>query len=133
MLFLTFSVLGLLLLNLTVISAYLILIKFGDVTLNPGEKYILNIPFLGPSKSPLICGTAQQTDGTPLKNVSIIVEYKSNQTKAGEATTDSNGEYCITLPEIKSSNKFDIFIKYDNVSSSGAPLVLASNDYSLNF
>ena len=74
--FLILSVLGLLLVNLTFISATILVLKYGRVTLNPGEKYTVNIPFLGLSKSSQICGTAQTTSGKELSGVTINVYYK---------------------------------------------------------
>ncbi|MDO8467359.1 MAG: hypothetical protein Q7S56_00210 [Nanoarchaeota archaeon] len=130
-LFLTLSFLGLLFLNLAFISSYILLIKYGTLTLNPGEKYIVNIPFIGLSKNPTICGTAEQTDGTPLSNITVRVEY--NQSLVRETTTGTDGEYCITLPNMTSSKKFDVYVQYDNVTSDGSPIVLGSNSYTLSF
>ena len=132
--FLVLSLMGLLLINLTFVNAYWIFGKyFGSVTLNPGEHYIVNIPFIGPSKSPTICGEAEQNDGTPLPDIKVIANYSSNHSKAGEATTNSNGEYCIILQEIKGSEKFDISLEYNDVTSNGDQISLGSNDYDLNF
>lgn len=131
--FLIFSILGLVFINLTFASAYLILTKYGTLTLNPGEDYIVNIPFIGPSNPftnyPTICGTAEQTNGILLKNVTIIVKGYNNDTVIAQNVTNSDGKYCITLPEIKSSTqKFDVYVQYDNKTIS-----LGSNDYQLNF
>lgn len=126
LLFVIFSVLALLLVNFTFISAYVIL--FGEVTLNPGENYIINIPFIGPSKSPTICGRAQQSDGTNVKNVNISVKYDGTNIVAGSGITGNDGKYCIYLPNINKSNvKFDISVEHNE------SLILGDNDYSLNF
>jgi hypothetical protein len=131
--FLTLALLGLLLINLTFISAYVIIGKlFGKMTLYPGEEYTMNIPFLGPSKSPMICGKAEQNDGTLISGVRVIAKY-INGTVAGEDTTSSDGEYCITLPEIKTTNQqYNIYLDYDNETSKGN-IILGSNNYYLNF
>jgi len=132
--FLILSFLGLILINFTFASALSIFTNYGSLTLNPGEKYIVNIPFIGPSRSPIICGIAQQTDGiTPLKNILVIVKYSKNDTLLAKNITGSDGKYCITLPEITSNKKFDIYLEYDNITSSGDSITLASNDYDLNF
>ena len=132
-LFLMLSFFGLLLLNFAFISAYILLIKYGSLTLNPGEKYIVNIPFIGLSKNPTICGTAEQTDGTPLSNINVTVKYNSNQSIVRETNTGTDGKYCITLPNMSSSKKFDVYVQYDTITSDGNPIVLASNSYTLNF
>lgn len=129
--FLILSFLGILIINITLISAYVIITKYGTVTLNPGEKYTINIPFFGTSKSPEICGKAQKTTGEALQGVNVSVYYYKNNSLINKNTTDSKGKYCISLPEIKSSEKYDIFIEYEN--STDNPLQLASNDYTLGF
>jgi hypothetical protein len=127
-LFLTLAILGLLLLDITLIGAYVLFTQYGSLTLSPGEKYTVNIPFVGPSKNPMICGKAEQTDGTALEGIKIIANY-SNNTFAGEATTDDNGRYCITLPEITTLTKtYNIYLEYDN-----STLTLANHDYDLDF
>jgi hypothetical protein len=122
-------------LNITFIGAYILLTKYGSLTLSPGEKYTVNIPFIGSSKMPTICGTAEQTDGTLIKNVTVIVKYSNSNTTLAQNITGTNGKYCITLPEVNSSNNdnFDIYLQYDNITSTGEELVLGSNDYTLNF
>lgn len=126
--FIILTVLGLLLVNIPLISAYILLVRYGNITLNPGEKYTLNIPFIGESKSPVICGTAEQTDGTLVKNVSVIVKYEDENATLAQNITGSDGKFCVTLPEITSSKHFDIYVQYDN-----STLVLGSNDYDMNF
>lgn len=131
--FLTLSLLGLLLINITLIGAYIILTKYGSMTLDPGEKYTVNIPFSGTSNFPVICGKAEQSDGSALKNISVIIKYYNNETELARNTTGSDGKYCVTLPEITSSKKFDVYLEYDNETSEGDPLILGSNNYDLNF
>lgn len=126
-LFVTLSVLGLLLLNITLIGGYILLREYGSIALNPGEIYRVNIPFIGPSRAPMICGKAEQTDGTALEGIRVIANY-SNNTFAGEATTETDGTYCITLPEITTSKTYNIYLEYDN-----STLTLASYDYTLSF
>lgn len=131
--FLTLSVLGLLLINITLIGAYIVLTKYGSMTLNPGEKYTVNIPFSGPSNNPVICGKAELNDGSALKNITVIVKYYNNETEIARNTTGTDGKYCITLPEIESSKKFDVYLEYDNETSTGEDLLLGDNDYDLDF
>lgn len=131
--FLVLSFLGLILINFALVSAYIVLTKYGSLTLNPGEKYIVNIPFVGPSNYPMICGKAEQTDGTALKNISVIVKYYNNETILARSASGSDGKYCVTLPEITSDKKFDIYLEYDNITSSGDSLILADNNYQLDF
>lgn len=126
--FLILSILGLLLINVSLVSSYIILVKFGTLTLSPGEKYTINIPFIGPSKSPVICGKAQQTDGTLLENVKVVVKYYDNETTLAQNTTTKDGKFCIKLPEITTNKKFDVYVEYDNET-----LSLGSNDYQLGF
>jgi hypothetical protein len=126
---LSFLVIGLI--NITFIGAYIAFSQYGSVTLNPGEKYIINIPFFGESKSPIICGKAETTSGEDLQGVNVSVYY--NTTLINKSTTDSKGEYCISLPEITSSKKYNIFIEYNNQTGTGGSIQLASNDYTLNF
>lgn len=124
--FIMLSLLGLIFLNFTLISGYMILQKYGDITLGPGEKYTMNIPFIGQSKNPQICGTAIQTDDELIEGINVSVFFSSNDDFAGSDITDSNGKYCITLPEITTRRNFDIYVEYDNDT-----LQLASNDYEL--
>ena len=127
--FLLISLIGLVLINITLIGAYIVIQKYGSVTLNPGEKYTINIPFIGPSKSPLICGKAETTTGIALQGVNVSVYY--NNSLINKSTTNLSGGYCVSLPEITSSRKYDIFIEYNNETNGG--IKLASNDYTLNF
>jgi hypothetical protein len=126
--FLILSFLGLLLINLALVSAYILFTKYGSLTLNPGEKYVVNIPFIGPSNSPTICGTAQQNDGTLLKNITVVLKSYNSNTTIAQNTTNSDGKYCITLTGMNSSQKFDVYIQYDNQT-----IILGSNDYTLSF
>lgn len=134
-LILSFLVIGLI--NFTFISAYLVFSQYGSVTLNPGEKYTINIPFFDDipsfeeSKSPVICGKAETTSGEALQGVNVSVYF--NTTLINKSTTDSNGKYCISLPEITSSKKYNIFIEHNNQTNTGSPIQLASNDYYLDF
>ena len=131
--FIVLSVLGILLINLTLISGYLLLVKYGSMTLSPGENYKVNIPFIPlqeeTGESSIVCGVAEDNDGNPVKNVKVEITLHSDAKILGENITDVNGEYCITLPTMTSkSEKYDISIEYDNEE-----LELGSNDYSLNF
>lgn len=87
--------------------------------------------FLGASKSPVICGKAETTSGEVLQGVNVSIYY--NNTLVNKSTTNSKGEYCVYLPEITSSKKYDIFIEYNNQTNSGDFIKLASNDYDLDF
>ncbi len=131
--FLTISLLGLLIVNFTLISGYLVVKSYGQMTLNPGEEYTVNIPFFGSSLSPVVCGRAEKTDGTPLSNVRINISYSTDNELLGTAITDGNGEYCITLPEINTNRRFEVYVQYDNGTSEDNYLALASNDYTLDF
>jgi len=126
--FLIISILGLLAINISFASAYIIIVKLGTLNLSPGEKYILNIPFVGQSKNPVICGKAIQTDGTLLEGVKVIAKYSNNNAILAENITRRDGKFCLSLPEINAPKKFNISIEYDNQT-----LTLASNDYQLNF
>ena len=121
------SVLILLAINIPLISAYILTAKFGTFTLYPGEKYTLNLPFIGPSRLATICGTAEQTNGTLLAGVNITLKYYNNNTSLAKNVTGSNGRFCFTL-NTTSDDKFDIYLDYDN-----STLTLGSTDYDLNF
>lgn len=129
--FLFLSFLALILINVTMVGAFLVITQYGSITLNPGEKYIINIPFFGASKVPIICGKAETTIGDALQGVNVSVYYSNNL--VNKSTTNSEGEYCVSLPEITSSRKYDIFIEYNNQTSTGDFIKLASNDYDLDF
>ncbi|MEK6875185.1 MAG: hypothetical protein AABX30_00720 [Nanoarchaeota archaeon] len=129
--FLILSFLAVGLINFTLISAYVVLIQYGSVTLNPGEEYIVNIPFIGKSDSSVICGKAQTISGEILQGVNVSVYYNGNL--INKNITNSKGEYCIYLPKITSSRKYDIFIEYNNQTSDGGFIQLASNSYTLDF
>lgn len=127
--FIILSVLGMLLINVALISAAIVLEQYGSVTLFPGEHYILNIPFFGPSKAPIVCGKAQTLAGTALRDVNVSAYYDDQLVTKN--TTNTKGEYCLTLPELTASRKYDIFIEYNNETTEN--LTLGSNDYSLDF
>jgi hypothetical protein len=129
--FFILSGLALLIINLTLISSYLLSLNYGSLSLGSGEEYTVNIPFLTSSKSPVVCGTAEKTDGTPLQNVRVNITYADKTEVLGQTLTDKNGEYCITLPEINSNKRFDVYVEYDDATDDY--LELASNDYKLDF
>lgn len=130
--FLVLSVSALVLINLLFVSAAILSQKYGSVTLTPGEKYTLNIPFLRIGQQTTICGTAQETDGTLLTGVKVVAEQLPSGINSTNIT-NSNGEYCITVPEIDgSSDVFNIYIEYENIDGADT-LTLGSNDYDLNF
>ncbi|MEK6873491.1 MAG: hypothetical protein AABW91_01490 [Nanoarchaeota archaeon] len=129
--FLILSFLIIILINIILVSAYLISTQYGSVTLSPGENYTVNIPFFGPSKSPVICGKAQKTSGEVLPGVNVSVYYSNSL--VNKSATNSNGQYCVYLPEITSNREYDIFIEYNNQTNTGDFIQLASNDYTLDF
>ncbi|MEK6881479.1 MAG: hypothetical protein AABY22_17790 [Nanoarchaeota archaeon] len=124
--FLILSSLGLLLLNITLIGAFLVLAQYGSVTLSPGENYTINIPFSGITKLSIICGKAETSNGEIVQGVKITIRYKNES--VGKNTTNSKGKYCITLPKVNSNREYDIFIEYNNEINR-----LGSNDYTLDF
>lgn len=131
--FLLLSFGSLVLLNITLIGASIILQNYGGkFTLNPGENYIVNIPFIGNKLvNQTICGKAEQTDGTALKNIGVILKYE-NGTEVTNSTTGSDGKYCIEIPRLESSKKFYISLNYENQTSEGN-LTLADHSYDLKF
>jgi|WetSurMetagenome_2_1015567.scaffolds.fasta_scaffold214638_2 hypothetical protein len=130
-LFIILGILGVLFLNLALISGYILINSYGKMNLNPGEKYIINIPFKI-FQSPVVSGKAQQTDGTPISGIKVIVNDSDNAV-IGEGTTNSNGEYSITLPKISEEEQVYVYLQYDNASPSLSNLALASNDYNPDF
>jgi len=122
---LVFVVIGIAIMSLA-IGAY-ILTKYGTVTLSPGEHYTVNIPFVGASNMPVICGKAAYTNGTPVKDVNVTVKYYNNDSVLAWNLTDKNGNYCIYLPEIKKDTKYDVYVGYDN-----ATLTLGKHGYSIS-
>ena len=133
--FLVLSLLGLLVVNITFISAVYVITKYGTFNLNPGEKYTINIPFIGLSKAPTICGIAKTTSGDPMKDVNVSVYLDGtgdNDEFIAKETTDSKGGYCITLPEINKKTKYFVMVEYDNQTSQ-SDVQLGSNDYDFNF
>jgi hypothetical protein len=130
-LFIIIGILSLLVINLTLISGYILINSYGKMNLNPGERYVVNIPFKL-FQSPVVSGKAQQADGTPISGVKVIINSSDNAI-AGEDITDSNGEYQITIPKISEEKQFYVYLEYDNESVSLNNLMLASNDYDLDF
>jgi hypothetical protein len=129
--FVIFSLVGLLIINVSLISSYILIEKYGSMTLSPGEKYNVNIAFFGDPeelKNPVVCGKAIKTDGKPLQNINVSIYFSSNNSFAGSSLTDKDGKYCIILPEITSNRKFDVYVEYDNEL-----IELASNNYQLSF
>lgn len=107
--------------------AVYVLDKYGTVSLSPGEHYIVNLPFVGASDSPIIEGKAVYTNGSPVKDVNVTVKYKGNNTVLAWNLTNKDGYYKIVLPEIKKSTKYDIYVGYNN-----ATMTLAEHRYTLN-
>jgi len=130
-LFVILGILGVLFLNLALISGYILINSYGKMNLNPGERYIVNIPFKI-FQSPIVSGIAQQTDGTPISGIKVIVNDSDNSV-IGEDTTDSNGEYSITLPKISEEEQVYVYLQYDNSSPSLSNLALANNEYTPDF
>lgn len=122
-----FSFLILLLVNIPLISAYL-LITYGNFTFNPGEKYTINIPFIGSSSSSTICGKAVLTNGTGVQGVKVSLSYEDNAITISENITKNDGSFCVNIPSINKSTDFKFYVEYDN-----ATIALGSNDYVLNF
>jgi hypothetical protein len=137
--FVILSVLILLFVNITLISGYILIAKYGSFHLNPGEKYIINIPFITFEGNPenlsnfqLVCGTALDDDKEAVEGVYVKITYAENLTILGTNITDENGKYCIILPGITSKQEYEVSLEYDNETFSDS-LVLGSNDYELNF
>jgi hypothetical protein len=130
-LFIVLGILSLLVINLTIISGYILINSYGKMYLNPGEEYTVNIPFKL-FQSPVVSGKAQQLDGTPISGVKVIVNDSDNSI-LGEDTTNSNGEYSITLPKISERKQFSVFIEYDNETSGGDSIALGEHEYSYKF
>lgn len=130
--FLIISLSGLVVLNFAIIGASIALQNYGKFNLNPGEDYIVNIPFLGnKATNQTICGKAEQTDGTALKDITVILNYE-NGTQAANNTTGSDGKYCINIPRLESKEEFIVYLEYENETEDGN-LTLLSNDYTLDF
>jgi len=127
-LFLILSFLFLVFINFQFITAYILFIKYGSLTLYPGERYTLNIPFVGTSKNPVVCGFAKRTDGSFVDNVSVIAKLEKNSTIIAENTTKKDGFFCLSLPLTNKTTKYDIYLEFDN-----STLSLGDNDYELNF
>jgi hypothetical protein len=130
-LFVILGILGVLFLNLALISGYIIINSYGKMNLNPGERYTVNIPFKI-FQSPIVSGKAQQTDGTPISGVKVIINNSDN-TIVGEDTTDSSGEYSITLPKTSEEEQVYVYLQYDNGSAPLNNLMIGSNDYTYTF
>jgi hypothetical protein len=114
-----------------VISAYLLIVKYGSMTLTPGENYIVNIPFNSiheEVKYQIVCGTAEKENGNPVEDVKVKINSSSDK-NLGENTTNAEGKYCITLPDITSKNKkYDVYVEQEDET-----LEIGSNDYELDF
>lgn len=123
-----FLILLLILGTVVVIAGSIIEKKYGDFKLHPGEKYTVNIPFLGAPESSFICGKAEYWNGSAVEGVNVTVKYHNNETVLAVNMTDENGFYCVYLPEIKKATDYDIYVGYENRTN----LVLGSNDYTLN-
>jgi hypothetical protein len=130
-LFIILAIVSILFINVALISGYILINSYGKMYLNPGEEYIVNIPF-SLFQSPIVYGKAQQPDGTPISGIKVIVN-NSDDPLIGQAITDSNGEYKITLPKMSKEDQFFVYLQYDNQSSSLEDLILASNEYDLDF
>ncbi|OQX20535.1 MAG: hypothetical protein BWK75_04750 [Candidatus Altiarchaeales archaeon A3] len=121
-----FAVVGIIIIS--VVMAVYVYDKYGTVYLSPGEKYTVNIPFIGTSNNPIISGIAAYIDGTPVKNITVTVKYKGNDTVLAQNTTGNDGKYVVYLPEIKTAKSYDVYVGYDN-----STVTLGSNDYTLKF
>jgi hypothetical protein len=130
-LFVILGILGVLFLNLALISGYILINSYGNMHLKPGEEYTVNIPFKL-FKSAIVHGTALANDGTPLSGIKVIVNNSDNSI-IGEDTTDSNGKYEITLPKTSEEEQVYVYLEYNNESPSLSNLALASNDYTPDF
>jgi len=127
--FLFFSIVLIVFMNLSLISAIVLSGKFGTATLNPGEKYTVNIPLIGYSNITTICGIASRQDSTKVQGINVTIKYYNTNTTIGSAITDSSGHYCINLPAVNKSNtKVDIYVGYDNNTYS-----LGNNEYDAYF
>lgn len=130
-LFVILGILGVLFLNLALISGYILINSYGNMHLNPGEEYTVNIPFKL-FKSAIVHGTALANDGTPLSGIKVIVNNSDNSI-SGEDTTNSNGEYSITLPQMSDKKQFSVYLEYNNQTAKGDPIALGDHEYSYEF
>ncbi len=119
-----FVILGIIIVSI-VMGAYLYE-KYGTVYLSPGEHYTVNIPFVGPSNVPVICGKAYLTSGASVENINVTVKYYNNESVLAWNLTDKDGKYCVYLPEIKKKTKYDVYVGYDNET-----MTIGKHDYSL--
>ena len=133
--FLVFSLIGILVINASIISSYIIVENYGSMTLSPGERYTVNIPFIAEEgeeeeeispNSPIACGKAEKTNGEPVEGVNVSAYLGSDF--AGSKITNESGDYCIVLPEINRNRIFNVQIGYDDEI-----LELGSNDYEVSF
>ncbi len=121
-----FAVVGIIIIS--IVMAAWVYDKYGTLYLSPGEKYTVNIPFIGASNNPVICGAAIDTRKNPVKDVNVTVKlYNKNETIAWNIT-DSKGKYCIYLPEITKTTRYDIYVGYNDSTN----LTRGSNDYVLD-
>ena len=130
-LFIIFGILGILFINIAMISGYILINYYGKMNLNPGEKYTVNIPFKL-FQSPIVSGKAQQADGTPISGVKVIINDSDNSI-LGQDTTNSNGEYSITLPKTSEEEQVYVYLQYDNGSAQLSNLMIGNNDFTPDF
>lgn len=100
--------------------------NYGKVKLAPGENYTVNIPLIESSSvNSFICGKAEESDGNPVSGVKVEAKNTKKSSFIASNSTDSNGNYCIRLPETNTSEEYNIYV-------TSANLTLGSNDYALN-
>ena len=119
-----FVIIGIIIIS--IVMAAWVYDKYGTVYLGPGEHYTVNIPFIGASEVPVICGKAYLTSENPVKDINITVKYYNNESVLAWNLTNKDGKYCIYLPEITKNTKYDVYVGYDNET-----MTLGKHDYSL--
>lgn len=129
--FIILAVLIILFVNFTIISGYILINSYGHMELNPGEHYIVNIPFKL-FQEPVVSGKALINNGTPLQGIEVTIKDKKDNI-LGEDITDSDGEYIITLPKISDLTEYYVDIEYDNDSAIFLNLGNGSNNYEYSF
>ena len=130
-LFIVLAVLGLLFINMAIISGYIFINAYGKMDLNPGEEYTVNIPFKL-FQSPVVSGKALANNGTAIAGVNVTVTDSHNKI-LGEDITNENGEYSITLPKISDTTEYYVDVGYNNESQIFTNLANGSNDYTPTF
>jgi hypothetical protein len=130
-LFIILAVLGLLFINMAIISGYFFINAYGNMKLNPGEEYTVNIPFKL-FQSPVVSGKAVANNGTVIAGVNVTVTDSHNKI-LGEDITNENGEYSITLPKISDITEYYVDVGYNNGSQIFTNLANGSNDYDYTF